>query len=40
MRKISASIIAREHFRNPQAMVATTNTFVSSSAVIDGNFSR
>lgn len=34
MRKISVSIIAREHFRIPHATVATINTFVSSSAVI------
>jgi hypothetical protein len=34
MRKISTSMIAREHFRSPHAIVATINTLVSSCAAI------
>lgn len=34
MRHISVSMIALEHLRNPQAIVATINTLVSSFTVI------
>ena len=33
IRKINVSMIAREHFRNPHAIVATINTLVSPSTV-------
>lgn len=33
MRKINASMIAREHLRSPHAIVATINTLVSPSTV-------
>lgn len=33
-RPMSASMIAREHLRNPQAIVATINTLVSSLTVL------
>lgn len=35
IRNINTSIIAREHFRNPQAIVATINTLVSSFTAIE-----
>lgn len=35
IRKISASIIARELLRSPHAIVATINTFVSSFSEIE-----
>lgn len=34
MRNISTSMIAREHFCSPQAIVATISTFVSSLTAI------
>jgi len=40
MRNIKANIIALEHFRSPQATVATINTLVSSTAFKRQNLRR